>query len=138
MAGQRLAGSDPPARDRPPGGGPLHRPHGQQDLHQHPLAGTQRVEDPQDTHTVELKTCSDLILHHLCCCVCAIFYVNNVLTYRMWYNLDSVCDWMKSSKSISMTLTTGCVARSCRTETAMIVQIIALGRESCCVDLRSI
>lgn len=43
VAGQRLASSYPPARDGPPRRAPLHRPHGQQDLHQHQLAGAQRV-----------------------------------------------------------------------------------------------
>ncbi|TKS73102.1 Peptide deformylase, mitochondrial [Collichthys lucidus] len=48
VASQRLASSYPPARDGPPGRGPLYRPHGQQDLHQHQVADLQRIEDRRD------------------------------------------------------------------------------------------
>ncbi len=66
VAGQWLASSYPPARDGSPGWGPLHRPHGQQDLHQHQLAGTQWIADPQDRpqtltqESVKLMICDDL------------------------------------------------------------------------------
>lgn len=65
VAGKRLASPYPPAWDGPPGWDPLHRPHGQQDLHQHQLAVLQRVVE-MDYHLkknhVKLVTSSSALL----------------------------------------------------------------------------